>query len=260
MHLSSIVQAICDFLSRSPLNTIPGLGDLKIFDLPLVGVAGVDDPLFDRLKDTDVIGPNHMAPREWLESGKSVISYFLPFTQAVRQTNRQGDLPSSEWLYGRIEGEAFNNSLREFLVAIVTKAGFKAVSPALDTRYATIKNVSNWSERHAAFIAGLGTFSLNCSLITRIGSAGRIGSVIVDFDLSPTQRYYQTVDENCTKCGACILRCPPRAISMAGKDHAICAYYLEQMKERFRPRYGCGKCQTGVPCETSIPVNSSSYS
>jgi hypothetical protein len=24
---------------------------------------------------------------------------------------------------------------------------------------------------------------------------------------------------------------------------------------RFRPRYGCGKCQTGVPCEHQIPVS-----
>jgi len=35
---------------------------------------------------------------------------------------------------------------------------------------------SSWSERHAAYAAGLGTFSLNDALITPKGIAHRLGS------------------------------------------------------------------------------------
>ena len=39
-----------------------------------------------------------------------------------------------------------------------------------------------------------------------------------------------------------------------GKDHAVCSEYLDRVKVRYSPRYGCGKCQTGVPCEHQIPA------
>jgi epoxyqueuosine reductase QueG len=109
-----------------------------------------------------------------------------------------------------------------------------------------------------AFIAGLGTLSLNRSLITKIGAAGRIGSVVTDLHLPVTPRYYTETEENCSHCGACIRRCPPLAISETGKDHALCSDYLDGVLQRFTPRYGCGKCQTGVPCEDRIPMRKDS--
>ena len=95
--------------------------------------------------------------------------------------------------------------------------------------------------------------SLSCSIITRRGSAGRLGSLIVDSDLEPTIRPYKEKDEYCLHCGLCIPRCPPLAITEAGKDHAVCKGYCDRTLERYRPRYGCGKCQTAVPCEAGIP-------
>jgi epoxyqueuosine reductase QueG len=197
-----------------------------------------------------------LSPNEWLSSAKAVISYFLPFTKRVRETNRLLGLPSTEWLYGRIEGERFNVALREFVARLFIDAGYDAVAPALDTRYTVTSRKSNWSERHVAYIAGLGTFSLSCSLITKLGSAGRLGSVMASADLAPTLRTYQSRDEYCSKCGSCISRCPPLAITEHGKDHAVCSQYLDRVKVRYSPRYGCGKCQTGVPCEYQIPAPS----
>ena len=167
----------------------------------------------------------------------------------MREANRLLGLPATEWLYGRIEGERFNVALREFVVHLFIDAGYDAAAPALDARYNVTNRRSNWSERHVAYIAGLGTFSLSCSLITKQGSAGRLGSVVVSAELAPTPRTYQSVDEYCTRCGSCIPRCPPLAITERGKDHAVCSDYLDRVKVRYSPRYGCGKCQTGVPCE-----------
>src|SRR5271157_4541690 len=217
MNLESITQAADGFCLQSPLNTVNELDSLQIFDLPLIGIASASDPLFDELKDANVVGSHHLAPKDWLGSATSVISYFLPFTKRVREANRLLGLPSTEWLYGRIEGERFNVALREFMAHLFIAAGYDAVAPALDSRYKVTNRKSNWSERHVAYIAGLGTFSLSCSLITKQGSAGRLGSVVVSAELAPTPRIYQSRDEYCSKCGSCIQRCPPLAIIESGK-------------------------------------------
>jgi len=83
------------------------------------------------------------------------------------------------------------------------------------------------------FVAGLGTFSLNRSLITAHGSAGRIGSIVVDVAIDPTKRQYTAIDEHCTKCGACILRCPPLAINEQGKNNAVCSDCLSRVLSFF---------------------------
>jgi epoxyqueuosine reductase len=256
--IEDIIKAMDDFTINSPLNVVHELNDLRIYDCPLVGVANADDPLFLRLKEPDAVGPQHMTPGEWLAQSKAIISYFLPFTAAVRTANRQPGPPALEWLYGRFEGQAFNAALSQLLVDKLTEAGYRAVAPALDSRFAITNRRSNWSERHVAFIAGLGTISRNRSLITKAGAAGRIGSVVVDLELEATQRYYTAIEENCSQCGACIRRCPPQAITETGKDHALCSDYLDKTKLLFKPRYGCGKCQTAVPCEDKIPPRRSS--
>jgi epoxyqueuosine reductase QueG len=225
---------------------------LRIFDKPLFGVASADDPLFGELKKASVVGWHHLLPTEWLSSGKSVISYFLPFTKRVREANRLMGLPAKEWLYGRIEGERFNMALREFIVHQFIKERHEALAPALDHRHTVTDRRSNWSERHIAYIAGIGTFSLSCSLITRLGSAGRLGSVVVSAEIAPTPRPYRSLYEYCSNCGCCISRCPPLAITEHGKDHVVCSDYLDRIKIRYSPRYGCGKCQTGVSCESQI--------
>ena len=253
LNLINIEQVVQDFCLNSLLNEIEELDHLRLFDKPLVGVAEAQDSLFDCLKAENIVGPQHMSPHQWLAGGKSVISYFLPFTKKVREANRSSGFPAQEWLYGRIEGELFNKALCQFLEGWFIGKGYEAISPVVDVRFKVVNRRSNWSERHVAYVAGLGTFSLNCSLITKSGSAGRLGSVIVSAPMEPTLRYYTTKDENCTKCGACIMRCPPQAISKKGKDHAICSDYLDSVLVRFHPRYGCGKCQTGVPCEEKIP-------
>ncbi|MDR3561654.1 MAG: epoxyqueuosine reductase [Negativicutes bacterium] len=252
--LEDIIQATTRFAEESSLNLAKDLNDLQIFDPPLLAVAAADDPLFESLKEEDAVGPQHLSPNQWLPGSRAVVSYFLPFTQPVRKANRTMGLAAVEWLYGRIEGEMFNNGLRRFLAEYFTAAGFQAIVPPHDPRFKVVSRRSNWSERHVAFIAGLGTFSLSRSMITKAGSAGRFGSVIVNADLVATPRYYSEREENCSKCGACIPRCPPLAITEAGKDNAVCSDFLDRVKIRFEPRYGCGKCQAGVPCESGIPV------
>ncbi len=56
---------------------------------------------------------------------------------------------------------------------------------------------SNWSERHVAYISGLGTFSLSKGIITEKGMAGRLISLVTDAPLPPTPRAYTELYEYC---------------------------------------------------------------
>ena len=85
------------------------------------------------------------------------------------------------------------------------------------------------------------------------------GSVITTLDIEPTARTAGTYYDACPflvdgGCGACIERCPSGAITREGKNTAVCSEYLDNVvRPKFRPRYGCAKCQTGVPCEFARP-------
>lgn len=252
MFFPGFEEKITDFIN-SEQNFVDELDGLQIWNQPLIGVAGASDPLWEKLKEPEVIGPHHLTPEEWLPGAKSVISYFLQYTEQIRSSDRFKGLPSKEWLYGRYEGEILNNDLRRLIINLVEAEGGQALAPALDKRFAVVNHRSNWSERHAAFIAGLGTFSLNRSLITRLGAAGRFGSVIVNLKFKPTPRPYKEIDEYCIKCGACINRCPTKAITEKGKDNEPCSKFLDNTFKLYKPRYGCGKCQTAVPCERRNP-------
>lgn len=278
MKKDELIQAAMAFVEASEDNTIelPSAGSdlaaiLRIYDSPIFAFGTADDPLFQKLKDRTVIGRHVLLPQEWLPQAKTVVSFFLPFSETVRSSNRL-DLtwPSQEWLYGRIEGQMFINKLCLHLQSGLAQAGYSSIVPAIDPRFRANTEpdksasngdcepmgayTSNWSERHAAFICGLGTFGLSKGLITAKGIAGRFGSIITELELSPDIRNYTDVDEYCTKCGACVKKCPVEAISLTtGKDHRVCSLYLGQIAEKYKPRYGCGKCQVGVPCENSIP-------
>lgn len=170
--------------------------------------------------------------------------------------------PSEGWLHGRIEGQALLEKLCMKLKSELINEGYNTVIPVLDKRFWSnsnrskyeIKFTSNWSERHVAFICGLGTFGLSKGLITKRGTAGRFGSVITELYLEPDMREYKNIFEYCSMCGKCAKNCPVGAISIEyGKNHIKCSKFLDQTAEKCKPRYGCGKCQVDVPCELGIP-------
>ena len=56
--------------------------------------------------------------------------------------------------------------------------------------------LSNWSERHIAYAAGLGTFGMSGLFITEMGVANLPGSVVTDIALPVTHRTAQTIINN----------------------------------------------------------------
>ncbi|HOW23821.1 MAG TPA: 4Fe-4S binding protein [Sedimentibacter sp.] len=231
------------------------LAGMKIFDEPIFAYGAADDEGFQLLKSPSVIGEHFMKPREWLPSANTVIVYFFPFTDEIRESNRKVmSWPSNEWLHGRIDGHEFMREFSLFLNSRLNDEGYKSLVPGLDSRFKSTGFTSNWSERHAAYICGLGTFGLSKGIITEKGTAGRFGSIVTELRLKPDIKKYNSIYEYCINCGVCAENCPAEAISTEkGKDHKRCSDFLDIVKEKHKPYYGCGKCQVGVPCENRNP-------
>ena len=273
---------IKQFVAQTPLNCYVDIDGSPIFDEPLVGFADGDDALFAEYKT--IIGEFHLMPREALHlhasetpSGPfpsvSVISWVLPATLETIRSNADMEVgPSPKWNHMRWYGEAVNDALKEHVVTLLRGLGYAAVAPTLTASFRIVGlangRASTWSERHAAFAAGLGTFSLSDGLITERGIAMRVGSVVASIDFVPTPRPYTNRTAYCSylqdgSCGVCIERCPAGAISPEGHDKIKCGQYTEtdlkpwvavRSAQGYTGRYpGCGLCQSGVPCEARVP-------
>jgi epoxyqueuosine reductase QueG len=234
----------------------PECAGIRMYDPPLVGVSSARDELYITFKRSEIVGEKHMLPDEWMGGAVSVISMFNPFTQQVKESNTGGTVPSLEWLHARTEGQTYIVAAAQALADYVRSKGAQAMVPAADGRFEIYKEpkiYSNWSERHAAYSAGLGTFSLNRAFITQKGIAGRLCSVITDFGLTADKRKYTGVYDNCSLCGACRKACPAEAINKYGKAHEPCYTFMEKVNKQYPSYHGCGKCQCGMPCESGIP-------
>lgn len=269
MNKQDLIKAAESFVANSPDNYIPAeialsekVVGLRIFDDPIFAFGAAEDEGFGQLKNPAAIGEHFLLPTEWLPNAKTVVTFFLPFSKEVRKSNRENmTWPSDEWLHGRIEGQVLVNKLCAHLKNLLTDAGYESVVPMEDERYRAVSVgdegfTSNWSERHVAYVCGLGTFGLSAGLITKKGVAGRFGSVITALPLTPDEKDYKELYEYCSMCGKCAKNCPVGAISKEkGKDHKPCSDFLEETKKKHNPRYGCGKCQVQVPCEVKIAVS-----
>ena len=273
-----IEDKIKAFARTSPRNRMPESYNDFIFDEPLVQFAAGDDPIFTEYKS--IIASTHLTPREALvkayDKGNvtvpehvSVISWILPITEKTRKSNRKETRqPSRIWAYNRHYGEKFNDALREYTVEFLTEMGYLAAAPMLQPYFKTYTNekgmYSNWSERHVAYAAGLGTFSLSDGFISESGIAMRCGSVVTDLGLPPSPRLATGPYANCLfyangKCTACIARCPAGAITENGHDKIRCWAYCHDDIGYLMAEYGvdvtgCGLCQTKVPCEFRNPA------
>jgi len=267
------------FMNDPEKNALQNQAGDRAFENPLVGFSSGDDPLYLDYKDH--VGPFHWTPLEIFRLSfpaiearadeLTVISWILPHVEATKRDNRrETEYPSERWTRGKNYGEQFNVQLRKYMVDTLQQKGIEAVAPTLTSWFSRKMSpkygfASTWSERHAAYASGLGTFGLSDGLITPRGKAMRTGSVIARARIAPTPRAYSDHHAYCLFyshgiCGKCIQRCPADAISQSGHDKAACRRYVHETTVGYvKSRYqldgkSCGLCQTAVPCESKIPV------
>lgn len=267
-------------MNNSPENRIGGPYGEKAWDEPLVGFSRGDDPYYSWFKKD--IGEFLFTPYEIFtktfpavdtdSSDLSVICWILPQTEATKSDMRKVARYPAERavLASRANGEIFNQKIARYVADILNSRGYEAVVPVQSEHWGIRMSdkygkASSWSEKHVAFISGLGTFSLTDTLITELGTAVRIGSVVSRIQIEATGRKYSGYNQYCLHfskggCMKCAERCPAGAINENGHDKVKCEEYQYQFTSKYinenykvDTRY-CGLCQFGVPCESCIPV------
>ena len=226
---------------------------------PLAGFADAGDPLFAELKTA--VRPSHGLPSDLLPGARTVIAYFLPFDPAIPRSNHRGDFSSEVWAVAYIETNRLIAGINDQITGLLEEKGFRGTRLPATHNFDEAQLMSDWSHKHVAYIAGIGSFGHHHMLITDKGCCGRLGSVVTDAVISPTPR---TGRERCLfkydgTCRKCEKRCPAKAL---GEDpfrrHACYDRLLENA--RLHERHGladvCGKCAAIVPCSFTDPVGS----
>ncbi len=185
--LSTWVNALVRDFCAGPENNLRNPAAERAWAEPLIGFAAGDDPLWQAYKAH--VGPEHWTPAEihalafpgehCAADELTVIAWILPQTEQTKADNRtETCYPAERWARSRIFGEEFNSRLRAHVAETLAGQGYPAVAPHLSPHWARVDSTqfvfsSTWSERHAAYAAGLGTFGLCDGLITRAGRVGR---------------------------------------------------------------------------------------
>jgi hypothetical protein len=251
----------------------------RAYGIPFLGVAAGDDGYWDSI--TQVAGERHWRPLEafakaFPDSGAqardlSVVVIVCPQTDRTMADHKAAvGFPSERWIRSRFFHDLIVGELCDHLAGYLNALGYMAMVPDHLADFATYPHprfqiASTWSHRHAAFAAGQGTFGLCDALITKVGKAHRLGTVIVNRRFRPSPRPYTEPYEYCLYfakggCKKCLPRCPVGALSEAGHDKTLCGGFLNSTTPIINGRfpdlegaYGCGLCQANVPCATRIP-------
>ena len=276
-----IYSKIYDIFDRLKLNNFATLGkpEAPMFERPLIGVAAGDDPYYAFLKEH--IGPFHWSPAEVFElkynekpdpASLSVVCMIFPQTEETKNMQNGATVfPCDNWVVSRGEWEPMMEEFSGTLENELSEMGIRSASMDLRKEFCredseTLGIASRWSHRHTAYAAGLGTFGLNDGFISEKGIAIRISSIIVEADMTVTPRGNRGPYDWCLfyqngKCRACINRCPVNAISKTGHDKQSCFDYEFEAVEKYWPPhieqgdyiFGCGICQSKVPCRDKRP-------
>ncbi len=225
----------------------------QLWRTPLVGYADANEPYIRNLPR--LITKAHKLPEDFMENPTVVISYFIPFRKELAETNIgvENHAASREWAEAYGITNTMMSELNIYLAEEINRKGGRAVVPEGVGMLEDIVR-SNWSQRHLAYAAGLGTFGINNMLITREGCCGRYNSIVADIPVEPGHR---SKEENCLYksrglCGKCVKNCFSGALTLNGFDRNKC---YETCKKNYEI-YGedvCGKCDTDIPCAFTAP-------
>lgn len=208
-------------------------------DIPVTGFAGVgrwDEPLFEPWI------PEEFRPRAIWPEAMTVIVIGLPVALPILET------APSIWyheLYKTVNSLLDESAYR--IALFLTREGFPSVAVPRDG-YGSIavlkeKPVAFFSHRHAALLAGLGTFGVNNVLLTTgYGPRVRFASIFTSAEI-PSDPLI--TGQLCTRCMKCVARCPAQALEEGDypaslTDKRSCTTWSEVLaKKLISP---CGIC------------------
>ena len=210
---------------------------------PLFGYASAHDERFIRLKQ--LASPGHTTPGELLPTARTVMVVFLPFGAPVVESNRDSPVVARLWAEAYVEANELLAEVMDALTCSLIEWGYPSLSIAPTGEFDPQTLTARWSHRHAGVLAGLGQLGLNRMLITRLGCAGRLASLVTTASLGATQ----PGEAFCHRCGECARACPAGALKPDARfDRQACYRYLRQVAaihSDLKEAEVCGKCVTG---------------
>jgi len=213
-------------------------------EIPVVGFAPAnrwDDPRFAELV------PEPFRPAAVVPGTRTVIVIGLPVFLPVVET------APSIWyheLYRTVNELLDQHTYR--IAAALNMIGYPSV-PVPRDGYGSIRvllerPIAFFSHRHAAYLAGLGTFGVNNVLLTpAYGPRVRFASVMTAAELPPDAVLEADL---CTRCMRCVEECPagalePGAYPISLTDKRACA---ERSADLYRRHISpCGRCIAVCP-------------
>ena len=293
------LEYLTEWYATSDLNRLhENYGGGRIFSDPIIGVSRGDDPILQKFKE--VVDKSHLTPIElWQAEGQEtvpasdlrIISIVFPFVDKIRKESKnfiessRVKLPAEIYSLGRNYANAFKKETCNQAIKFFNDRGYMAVAAMVSDVFSIITKgrfYSNWSERHYAFAAGLGTFSLSDALITNeAGCNVRFASVVTNAPLEVTDRKSDDPLANCLyyakgTCRKCEEACPAGAIDENGHNKNKCYAYGQKISRKMNqrigtilkphwrmingerkeqnPPVGCAFCQFSMPCMDKNPV------
>lgn len=225
----------------------------NIWKEPIVGFADAKGEYIQSLKT--IIGEAHMLPEDFMENPKIVISYYVPFTEetAAINMNVEGNMAAQEWSDAYNQTNTMIGDINQYIADLLTEMGYRAAVPS-GIVFDRELILSNWSQRHIAYAAGLGTFGINNMLISEKGCCGRYGSIVADIPVKPDSIL---TEERCLykkngSCKKCVSNCFSGALTTEGFDRKKC-YEICMLNDAKTGADVCGKCDIDIPCAFKMP-------
>jgi len=225
---------------------------------PIIEIISVKNINIEFLRKT--VSNEHLAPNDILPDAKSIICFFIPFHEFIVNSNVTGKFASREWALAYIKTNDLIKKINENIENLMNGKKYKTGKIPAAHNFDKVKLLSNWSHRHIAYLAGLGTFGLNNMVITEFGCCGRFGSIIINYECENYKKI-DKMDERCLNklngsCAICVNRCKNGVYENNKFNRQQC--YEQCLKnakkyENLGLADVCGKCLVNIPCSTKIP-------
>ncbi|MGE5379275.1 MAG: 4Fe-4S binding protein [Candidatus Saccharibacteria bacterium] len=208
-------------------------------DIPIMGVAPVER--WDEEPFTPWVPPD-FRPRNIYPESRSVIVIGLPIDLPVLET-----APSIFYheLYNTVNRLLDEDAYR--IALMLNEMGHPSIFTPRDG-YGSLRVLQEdplafFSHRHAAYLAGLGTFGINNMLLTpKYGPRIRLNSILTTAELPPDPIMKK---ELCVRCMRCAQACPAHALEEGDYPHHLtrkdrCTDYNVGLADRHISP--CGMC------------------
>ncbi|MGW8193971.1 MAG: epoxyqueuosine reductase [Desulforhopalus sp.] len=210
-----------------------------------------------------IAAPNHLLPSELLISCRTVVVFFIPFTEELSDSNIDGKFPSDDWGRSLAITNALLQDISVFMRTLFAHSGYQSELTPATYNYDPDSFTARWSHKHLGYLTGLGRFGINAQLITPAGCAGRLGSLVTEAPLGNNplvEKEELCLHKNGDECLLCIQSCPVQAVTLKGIDRHACNQRLQINRKRFSAKTSmrddvevCAKCVSGMPCSLRAP-------